>query len=111
MRAAGRYFPPNRSHFYAHFIDAKSKYIENEMVPAMVGTFFRIKIVPALVVDRNLATLWVTVVQTVVLLWSLKIVWVIDIRVIIETAPIGRLALSRRLCAAPTRREERRQQQ
>ena len=81
------------------------------MVTAVVGAFFRIEIVPALVVHRNLSGLWIAVIQAVVLLRCLEIVGVVNIRVVVKTTPIGGLTLASRLCGLSAYRERSRQQQ
>ena len=82
------------------------------MVTHVIGAFRWIEVVPVLVVDRDTSLGSVPVIQMVVRLglWS-KIVRIINVRVVVESIPIGGLAFASRFQVSwiPKRRNNREQ--
>ena len=67
------------------------------MVPPMVSSTRWVRIVPAPVIDRDSHFLWVTMIHTVaatVVLVAPKILWIINVRIVVIPIPVLSVLLS-----------------
>ena len=69
------------------------KYVENELMAPVIPLLLWVVVMPLAIVNRDLHLLWVTIVQAVAtseVLATVKVLRIINIRVVLETIEIAR---------------------
>ena len=78
--------------------DLDLEHVQDEVIPPVVRVLAGVEVVPIGVVDRDSPGVWIPVVQVIVTLrLLLKVVGVIDVRVMVETIPVCWLSWRSRL--------------